>query len=597
MNRFFTAIALLQFTSLVAQPLGQTYRAGITSYELQRWGGQGKMIAQDSANNMHVVWTNDFNGFYSQIYYNVWRTDSGQFAIDLGRPISEGLRNGFASLVLTTSGFPVAAYDSHNNDYQAELYLSCWDSGAFYAPVPRPDSLVHLWPVISLSSNNILHAVTLTANSNPNIIYYSRGELVEESGICDLQWTEFGSHNYIQVGESNVLGHTVTSSRRSDRTAIGWLAPAPIDSLIEQFSNDVKIAFSNDAGLTWMPPLNITQFYPVDTLCCDTTDQSESCIRDTLSAYTDLALHFDRNDVLHATFTARSLLGVCNNIFGENVSWINQSLLYHWSEATNQFSLIADGYWPWPELIMDDGAWQLNVQRPCLAEDTTTGFLYCAYMQYDTNCYSIDHFPSADIYVSVSTDGGSRWSNGTNVTRTCEGHGSNPGFGQHERDHSLAEYVTNGFLHLFHCLDRDAGTSIYNEGVPTENDMLYQRIPVDSIPTTPLIENYPLHWDSTGFYAAADNPRAPLPTEITLHAYPNPFNSTTNIEFTLTRSEKITLKIHDILGREVTTLANKTLPAGTHNLSWRADNISSGLYFVSLLTSTQTHTQKLLLLR
>ncbi|HGY56554.1 MAG TPA: T9SS type A sorting domain-containing protein [Caldithrix abyssi] len=74
----------------------------------------------------------------------------------------------------------------------------------------------------------------------------------------------------------------------------------------------------------------------------------------------------------------------------------------------------------------------------------------------------------------------------------------------------------------------------------------------------------------------------------TLHQnYPNPFNPTTTIAYELATTENISLKIYDVLGREVKTLVNGVVPAGKHTISWDGTNnagnkVSSGVYIYSL---------------
>ena len=60
--------------------------------------------------------------------------------------------------------------------------------------------------------------------------------------------------------------------------------------------------------------------------------------------------------------------------------------------------------------------------------------------------------------------------------------------------------------------------------------------------------------------------------------YPNPFNPTTQINFSLAADSRVTLKIFNILGQEVTTLINKNFVAGTHTVSFNASNLTSGVY-------------------
>jgi hypothetical protein len=80
--------------------------------------------------------------------------------------------------------------------------------------------------------------------------------------------------------------------------------------------------------------------------------------------------------------------------------------------------------------------------------------------------------------------------------------------------------------------------------------------------------------------------------------YPNPFNPSTTISFTLEVSGFTTLKIYDILGREVATLVHEVRNAGNYSIQWDATNISSGIYFYRLETNTGfAKTKKLLLLK
>ena len=80
--------------------------------------------------------------------------------------------------------------------------------------------------------------------------------------------------------------------------------------------------------------------------------------------------------------------------------------------------------------------------------------------------------------------------------------------------------------------------------------------------------------------------------------YPNPFNPTTTIEFQLAMECNVSLKIFDLLGREVATLVNnEAMLAGSYAKLWNASSMASGVYFYQLLTDTFFKTRKLILLR
>ncbi len=88
------------------------------------------------------------------------------------------------------------------------------------------------------------------------------------------------------------------------------------------------------------------------------------------------------------------------------------------------------------------------------------------------------------------------------------------------------------------------------------------------------------------------------PKEYALHQnYPNPFNPTTVIEFVLPTADNVSLKIYDVLGREVATLLNERRNAGVHRVSFNATNLSSGTYFYRLQSGKFTQTRKMILVK
>jgi hypothetical protein len=79
--------------------------------------------------------------------------------------------------------------------------------------------------------------------------------------------------------------------------------------------------------------------------------------------------------------------------------------------------------------------------------------------------------------------------------------------------------------------------------------------------------------------------------------YPNPFNPITIIRFNLPQSGEVQLIVYDILGRKVSTLLNKRMPAGIYEVAWNAANYTSGLYFYQLTTSKFKKVRKMLLVK
>lgn len=82
-----------------------------------------------------------------------------------------------------------------------------------------------------------------------------------------------------------------------------------------------------------------------------------------------------------------------------------------------------------------------------------------------------------------------------------------------------------------------------------------------------------------------------------LSNYPNPFNPSTKISFYLPDAGNATLKIYDLLGREVATLINDNLTTGNYSIEWNAANYASGIYIYSLKSANYTETRKMLLVK
>jgi photosystem II stability/assembly factor-like uncharacterized protein len=83
-----------------------------------------------------------------------------------------------------------------------------------------------------------------------------------------------------------------------------------------------------------------------------------------------------------------------------------------------------------------------------------------------------------------------------------------------------------------------------------------------------------------------------LPKQITLNQnYPNPFNPSTIISWQLNSSSHVILKVYDILGREIATLVNKNIDAGSYNISWNASKMASGIYFYRLWVNSINNNQ------
>jgi len=79
--------------------------------------------------------------------------------------------------------------------------------------------------------------------------------------------------------------------------------------------------------------------------------------------------------------------------------------------------------------------------------------------------------------------------------------------------------------------------------------------------------------------------------------YPNPFNPSTTIHYEIPNNGFVTLKVYDILGREVKTLVNQYESKGRYNVNFNASNLASGIYIYRLQSGSFISTKKMLLLK
>ena len=89
-----------------------------------------------------------------------------------------------------------------------------------------------------------------------------------------------------------------------------------------------------------------------------------------------------------------------------------------------------------------------------------------------------------------------------------------------------------------------------------------------------------------------------IPKEFRLYNnYPNPFNPTTNIKFSIPTQGFVTLKVFNSLGKEVATLVNENMSVGTYEVNFDAGSITSGVYFYRLQSDNFTETKRMMLIK
>jgi hypothetical protein len=334
-----------------------------------------------------------------------------------------------------------------------------------------------------------------------------------------------------------------------------------------------------------------------------------------------VSLLYDQNDYAHAAFTTRYLgfdagLAAHPDSFAITGMSLDASMIWHWSEEHDTLTVIADGWYdvgaPTQEAnaYRGSGAWRSTCDRPSLAQDPTTGYLYCSYVRCvegDTSGGStVSHgFANGEIYCAVSTDGGLNWSEGTNLTQTPSPLAT-PGNCMDEDYASLAQTV-NDTLHLIWVEDKDAGGVVQTspqEGTWTENPVKYQKVPASLVPPgPPFVPNYNFHVGPSTGVQEPTLVDAAVPGAYSLYQnYPNPFNPETTIAFDLPHSAPVSLNIYNISGQLVRELSCGHRQAGSYQIRWNGRNdqghlVPSGIYFCQMKTAQFNATTKMALIK
>ena len=593
--------------------IGEAILCGTTWYDIQHNGTCGRQAQVDTDGWTHVAWMNGLDNGATQrhIYYQLI-DPAGATQFTGGVQVDNLPRAGYNDLVLLPDnrGIPIHHQGGTENFHTAVSHDFIPYIGAFMtSDLPwvyeGGVDIEVIWPKAAIDINERIHIIS---HENPP------GGTTERPQKNFYGWAEYNSSSmemeFCEEQEftfwTNVIASTVAASPVSDRVAIGYLEMNATSQDSNQYDNDICVIISED-GLSWdwADTINITNWIPPDLTQPDTLHMN----MDTLRCYPDVHIMFDNDDVMHVFFSSRGYYSL------EGTLTYGNGFIWHWDERYQVYSVVANA-WFENTGALDPGAWNVYANRPQAAIDPQTGDIYCMYQRYvnpvdtselgfpyligDDTDVSLAGFPNGEIWVTKSIDGGYTWAEGINVTETASPGAAN-GDCLSELTPSMSLNIQNGLLDIFYILDKDAGAIFQTEGGWSLNDVICQRVPIEAIPNGPPLRQYPMHVDSTGF-PYGDSVVREIPgivSDFTLEpAYPNPFNPSAEIRFSLNVSENISLNIYDIQGREVSSLFDGFQTAGSYSVMWNAQNFSSGIYFARLSSENGlTQTQKLVLMK
>ena len=532
----------------VAKPLGEV--VGTTYYPMQSLVSAGHRIAVCDDSSIYICWMNLLGWPYPpaprHTYHN-WRNPEGVW-----NP------NQFEGQVNTESGAGFTRVDEIYGNRGAFVYHSAGGSYPTYVTLSidydppglgffdlfnPPDEIFPqdsnspgrcYWPDITVDRNDNIHIVMTELTPRPR----PQRQCYTNSTDGGATWSEVALIDTVMYSAGIVV-----SSPVSDRVAVNHLIP---NDTTTQSNNEVCYYVSED-GLTWDWEHGRVQI----------TDYEDSGSDHRVVGGVEAI--FDYDDNLHVAWTT----------LADSITW-----LWHYDENSETISLIAIN----PDTLSEYLWWDFPINQVSfsrLEDPQVLLALWCQYAEGDTN---IQGDYNGDLFLSRSTDDGLTWAEPENITNT-----QSPGC-----THCNCESEIYPSAEEDAVLTPDGGfpyfTYIYNL---FNNPYHY-----------PEFCELPVMYVGPEHVTDISDDRTIKPNRFILSPnYPNPFNASTVIEYSLKQDEHVTIDIYDLLGRKVETLVDTDQQAGLHRVIWQADNMPSGVYFYKIEAGEFVKTRKMMLLK
>ncbi len=520
---------------------------GYTYYDYQQNGSMGRMIdvGPHSGNIgdpvVHFSWMYlPEPMFRSRTYaYSAYRAEDHSLLSPVLLHDPEHQYSGYVNIDVTPDNRAVVGGHcdllSGSQHYMAQMHF---DGGPAYATFPNyvrvPDSLgayeqdndtEAMWPkfMLQFGTDTVLHVITKNWDDYGVHMYF---RCVGYEGAAEWDYPPYC------VDTTYTISHDLTGPRVGDKVALVWLAPPnslqpECDTcsdlnpyyegyLVGQMANDVYYQTSDDQGVTFNPRVNLTQREPGSA---------------GYWTYCDLSALYDQSDNLHVVWSSQVLpADPCWDDGGfcfTDAIWVDPSRLFHWSENVPYIRTICDHTYLPSEVCGPPHFWSTTVAKMSVSE--CEGKLYVLWGQFndlpngiDDDCarWSLDNQEweggaNAELWVSVSADGGMTWDRQRNLTNSYS-NDCDPEFGEDCQsdywpsmarwgrealpgedwtgavvvDPSGGEYTGSHYLDVQYVNDLDAGgvAAVGEEGTWTYNPIKWFRVPcVEPIPAPVIV--------------------------------------------------------------------------------------------------------------
>ena len=233
------------------------------------------------------------------------------------------------------------------------------------------------------------------------------------------------------------------------------------------------------------------------------------------------------------------------------------------------------------------------------------------YLQGYVNCIYVDPANADNIIVVLSnygvvslwssTNGGTNWTDiSGNLEENPDGSGNGPStrWVTSVSGNGVTIYYVATSTGLYSTNNLNGNATVWaQEGPNSIGNVVCTMVKGRDIDGYVVVGTHGAGVYSASLVTAVEDEQTAPNNFILAQNFPNPFNPSTTINFTLPQTSKVKLTLFDAVGREIEQIASKEFSAGVHSVNYNASNLSSGVYFYKIEAGSFVQTKKMILMK
>ncbi len=512
-------------------------------YDYQINGGAAQHIRANPANgNLHAIYmaTSDspaVSGDPSRRTWYAFSTNGGTSWNNFTNLQVPSRRSGFGTLDLGAGPFAGAAIIANHS-----ILAGAGNQATIFVDFPEGGgAFSEIGPPTGFGGDEVIWPFVASASDGSVIMAGSRqtGATNHYAGTSDfVSWSPFATY----PGINSPGGRYPTHANGTGRVGI----------LLNSVTTGTFFLESTNNGVTWAS--SATEIHPA-------TPPGRVAGVDTFQAWVGGDFVYNGNEPLFAV----DQINIGANTVTEEPIIAFFSAPTGWKSIATSFST--------PNVPASRNRAQTNTFQmgyPAIGMSGSQIVVVYQAMQRETSAVG---FNFIDVFAVRSTNGGNTWSTPYNVTQTVN---------LDERYPAISPWNEAGFVNITWQEDSQPGSAAFTDLAPLSRArQKFLKLNLASLTFTGVGEG-----------------GSELATSFKLaQNFPNPFNPATKIDYTIAKAGLVTIKVYDVLGREVASLLNESLQPGSYQVTFDGHNLASGLYMYKMVANGFTETKRMMLVK